>query len=203
MRRDSMQQELTESFSDFHFFAISKVREGMLNDCDVVFIDYVVLIIAWGKNDRGTYGNAGANKGWQKDVFIVHKSRVDLTECRIRQDLPLSVCLFRLRATIGVVILKETCHLTFGLWIVCRDEFRHLSFCLSLLRYSFPTASIHGGVLRRSRRHWRSGIRNSSSSSPGQTFSGSLLCQLEFQSLLGWGCRRCFHWELDGLMVCE
>jgi hypothetical protein len=171
-----MQQELTESFSGFDFFAISEVREGVLNDGDVVFIDQIVLIISSGKNDRAAYGDTGTNKGRQKDIFIVHKSRIDPMECRIRQDLPLSLCLFRLSVTVGVVTLKETCHLTFGLRVLRRDEFRRRGFCLWLRGYGFPTASIGGGVLQNSRWHLRSGIQNSSSSSSSHTFVGSLLC---------------------------
>ena len=53
-------------FSDFDLFAFSKVRKGILDDGDVIFIDHIVLFITCGEDNRTTYGNSGVDEGGYK-----------------------------------------------------------------------------------------------------------------------------------------
>ena len=115
----------------------------MLDDRDIIFVDHIVLVVTYGEDNRTTYGNSGADEWEYKNILVVDKGGVDVTEGNICQTLPLCVGFLRLNSRAGgVVILKEAGHFSFGLHVFGRDEFRH--WCLCSRRYCFPSACIGG-----------------------------------------------------------
>jgi len=68
-----MQQKLAKSLADFNFFAFSEVRNGVLDDWNIVFVDYIIVVIACGKNDCTAYGDSDTNEGWCKGILIIRK----------------------------------------------------------------------------------------------------------------------------------
>ena len=97
----------------------------MLDDRNIVFVDYIILAIASGKNDGTWHSDTGTEEGWCENVFHIGKGSVDPAECCICHDLPLGIRFLGMGVhAVGVGILEEACHLTFGLWVLCRGEFR-------------------------------------------------------------------------------
>jgi len=97
----------------------------VLDDRNIVFVDYIILVIAGCKNDGTSHSDTGTDEGWYENIFHIGKGSVDPAECCICHDLPLGLRFLGMGVhSVSVGILEEAYHLTFGLRVLCRDEFR-------------------------------------------------------------------------------
>ena len=94
MDRDTVQEELAETFPCFHLLAFSIVGEGVCNDRGVVFVDDIVLGVTGGEDDGSTHGDSGAEEGGCGYVLVVNQGLVDSVKRGIGDGLTGTVASF-------------------------------------------------------------------------------------------------------------
>ena len=78
---DVVEEEAAVGLSDLDVIVGFEVGEGVCDDLDVVFVDDTVAGVVSGEDDGGTVvGQAGADEGWDGDVFVVDQRGVDAEE---------------------------------------------------------------------------------------------------------------------------
>jgi len=147
MGRDSVEQELAETFPDFNLLALAVVGEGVGNDCHVVFIYDVVLGVGGGEDDGSRHGYPGAEEGGGGYILVVDQGFVDSVEGCIRGDLAGDVVLFSVGGGFGGGCSREVARdLVLGLGVHGWAELGHgRLLCLGFLPQVLPSFNV-GGV---------------------------------------------------------
>jgi len=78
--RHSIQQELTESSSDLHFLTFTVVGEGVFDDCCVILIDNIGLVVTGGKDNVFADCNMRTDKHRREVIRVVDDYGVYVAE---------------------------------------------------------------------------------------------------------------------------
>ena len=143
---DSVEQKLAKALPDIHLLAPTIVGKGVDDDCDVVFVDNVVLGVGGGEDNRSAHDNLGAKEGWGGYILVVDQGFVDSIECGIGDDLAGNVVLFGVDGCFGGGGTQEVArNLMFDLGIHGQDEFGYHGLpSLALLPQTLPSFDIGG-----------------------------------------------------------
>jgi len=120
-----MQQELAVSFSDLHLLTFTIIGEGVFDDCCVILIDDIGLVVTGGEDDVATHCDPCIDKRRCEDIFVIDNCGVDTTERCIRCDLACVVVLFSRDHIRSLLIGEVTRDFPFSLGVGRSDKLGH------------------------------------------------------------------------------